>query len=90
MSNKELASALYPLNAHKTVYKMPDYAYVEKELKRSGVTLNLLCLEYCEQCKQSGETPYQSTQFNKYYNDYLAKSSATMHINHKPGEIKIL
>jgi len=87
MSDKELANTLYPPNVHKPVYKMPDYAYVEKELKRSGVTLNLLWLEYCEQCKQSGETPYQSTQFNKYYSDYLAKSSATMHINHKPGEI---
>jgi transposase len=35
----------------------------------------------------AGETPYQSTQFNKYYGDYLAKKNATMHLNHKPGEI---
>ena len=28
------------------VYKMPDYASVHKELQRSGVTLNLLWLEY--------------------------------------------
>ena len=31
--------------------------------------------------------PYQSTQFNKYYGEYVAKHSATMHLNHKPGEI---
>ena len=31
--------------------------------------------------------PYQSTQFNKYYSDYLNRINATMHLNHKPGEI---
>ena len=35
----------------------------------------------------NGELAYQSTQFNKYYNDYLAQKNATMHLNHKPGEI---
>ena len=35
----------------------------------------------------SFEIPYQSTQFNKYYADYLAKANATMHLNHKPGEV---
>ena len=30
---------------------------------------------------------YQSTQFNKYYSDYLNKTNATMHLNHKPGEV---
>ena len=29
---------------------MPDYASVHKELQRSGVTLNLLWLEYCDRC----------------------------------------
>ena len=57
---------------------MPDYASVHKELQRSGVTLNLLWLEYCDQCRTAGEIPYQSTQFNKYYADYLAKVNATM------------
>ncbi|MCM1023468.1 MAG: IS21 family transposase [Prevotella sp.] len=31
--------------------------------------------------------PYQSTQFNKYYNDFIARKNATMHLNHKPGKI---
>ena len=55
---------------------MPDYASVHKELQRSGVTLNLLWLEYCDQCRAAGEIPYQSTQFSKYYADYLAKINA--------------
>ena len=87
MSDKQLSERLFPSGASKPVYKMPDYAYVHKELQRSGVTLNLLWLEYCDQCRAAGEVPYQSTQFNKYYADYLAKSNATIHLNHKPGEV---
>ena len=87
MSDKELAELLYPPAASKPVYKMPDYEYVHRELQRNGVTLNLLWLEYCDTCRDSGEIPYQSTQFNKYYNDFLVKKNATMHLNHKPGEI---
>ena len=87
MSDKQLADLLFPSAPVKPVYKMPDYAYVYKEMQKSGVTLNLLWLEYCDQCKASGEIPYQSTQFNKYYSDYLNKTNATMHLNHKPGEV---
>lgn len=87
MSDKQLAAVLFPSNAAKPAYKMPDYAHVNREMQRSGVTLNLLWLEYCDQCMISGDIPYQSTQFNKYYNDYLNQTNATMHLNHKPGEI---
>ena len=87
ISDKELAEKLYPSLPDKPTYKMPDYEYVHREMQRSGVTLKLLWLEYCEQCRKSGEIPYQSTQFNKYYNDYVVKNNATMHLNHKPGEI---
>ena len=66
---------------------MPDYEHVYKELQRDAVTLDLLWREYVEECHQNGELPYQSTQFNKYYNDFFAKKNATMHLNHKPGEI---
>ena len=87
MSDKQLAEALFPASAAKLEYKMPDYEYVAREMQKSGVTLNLLWLEYCEQCSNNGETPYQLTQFKKYYRDYTLKNSATMHLNHKPGEI---
>ena len=53
---------------------MPDYEYVSKEMRHSGVTLNLLWLEYCEQCRNNGELPYQLTQFKKYYRDYAVKA----------------
>ena len=67
--------------------KTLDYPYLQQELSKSGVTLNLLWLEYCEQCRLSGETPYRSTQFNKLYRDYLQKTKATMHLEHKRGDI---
>ena len=87
MSDKQLSERLFPSSTSKPVYKMPDYASVHKELQCSGVTLNLLWLEYCDQCRAAGEIPYQSTQFNKYYADYLVKVNAAMHLNHKPGEV---
>lgn len=87
LSDKELSMKLHPSAKSKPMYKMPDYEYVHKELQKSGVTLKLLWLEYCEKCRENGELPYQSTQFNKYYSDYAIKTNATMHLNHKPGEI---
>ena len=87
MSDHELYSKLTPGEKMKPVYKMPDYEYIHKEMAKSGVTLSLLWVEYCEACRGSGEIPYQSTQFNKYYSDYVKKTNATKHIIRKPGEL---
>lgn len=87
MSDHELYSKLTPGQKVKPVYKMPDYEYIHKEMAKSGVTLSLLWVEYCEACRGSGEIPYQSTQFNKYYSDYVKKTNATKHIIRKPGEL---
>ena len=57
-------------------YSMPDYEWVHKEMQKSGVTLSLLWVEYCERCRQNGELPYKSTQFNKYYADYAPGAQA--------------
>ena len=61
MSDKELRQRLIPREASKPEFKMPDYEYVHRELAKSGVTLNLLWLEYCEECRRTQELPYQST-----------------------------
>lgn len=86
LSTEEVARKLYPATSMGQQYKMPDYAWVHKEMQKSGVTLSLLWVEYCEQCRQNGELLYKSTQFNKYYADYVHKTKATMHLEHKPGE----
>ena len=59
MSDKELTEKLYPSSSEKPFFKMPDYKYVHKELQKSGVTLKLLWLEYCEQCRNTGELAYE-------------------------------
>ena len=87
MSDRELAERLFPSAPGKASFKMPDYEHVYREMQRHGVTLTLLWMEYCDRCKAEGAVPYQSTQFNKYYNEYLNRVNATMHLDHKPGDI---
>ena len=86
MSQQEVSLKLFPAEKGVPTYKMPDYEHVHREMQKSGVTLTLLWVEYCEQCRQNGELPYKSTQFNKYYADFVHKTKATMHLDHKPGE----
>lgn len=86
LSEAEVARRLYPSTSMGRQYKMPDYEYIHQEMQKSGVTLSLLWVEYCEQCRSNGELPYQSTQFNKYYADFVHKTKATMRLEHKPGE----
>src|SRR5699024_10574765 len=59
-STEEVARKSYPSTALGQHYKMPDYEWVHREMQKSGVTLSLLWVEYCEQCRQSGELPYKS------------------------------
>ena len=87
MSDSKLAKIIRQNAPLKVAYKMPDYANVAREMLKSNVTMNLLWLEYAEECKENGEIPYQLTQFKKYYRDYMAKTRATMHLDHKPGEV---
>jgi transposase len=87
LSDRELSDRLNPPTPEKLVFKMPDYAYVHREMSKDGVTLQLLWYEYFDQCRDANELPYQLTQFKKYYRDYVIKTKATMHIDHKPGEI---
>ena len=61
MSQQEVSQRLFPTEQKNPVYKMPDYEWVHREMQKSGVTLSLLWVEYCEQCRQSGELPYKST-----------------------------
>lgn len=86
MSDRELAVKLFPAGEGKPSYKMPDYEYIYREMAKPGTTQQLLWIEYCDKCRESGEIPYQLTQFKTHYREYLAKTKATMHINRKPGE----
>lgn len=86
ISEKELATILFPERKEDENRKRPDYEYIHREMAKSGVTLKLLWDEYCESCRLSGEIPYMYTQFCLYYREWAELTKATMHIHHKPGE----
>jgi transposase len=60
----------------------PDLAYVEKELKRAGVTLQLLWLEY----KEAHPDGYQYSRFCEMYEAWCKKNDVYTPIPHKAGE----
>lgn len=45
----------------------PDFAYVNKELLRKGVTLSLCWSECCEGAIANGEEPYLYAAFCRHY-----------------------
>ena len=87
MGDKELSARLFPQGESKPVFTMPDYNWVHREMAKSGVTLQMLWMEYSDKCHVGGLLPYQFTQFKKYYRDYLLKTKAAMHIQRKLGEL---
>jgi len=87
LSDRELARQLFPPTNGKVTYKMPDFARIHQEMSKPGVTLQLLWFEYSDKCRETGEIPYQLTQFKKYYREHTLKNKATMHISRKPGEM---
>lgn len=63
--------------------RMPDYAYIRKELLKNGISKKLLWTEYMEECRQAGEEPLMYSQFCYYLQQKEDKRRATMHINRK-------
>ena len=66
--------------------RIPDYAYIRKELLRNGVSKKLLWTEYMEDCRANGDEPLMYSQFCYHIQQDEQKHRATMHINRKPGE----
>lgn len=60
----------------------PDWGYVHKELKRKGVTLSLLWVEY----RQSQPDGYGYSQFCHRYRAWSKHLNPTMRQRHKAGE----
>ena len=60
----------------------PDCNYIHQELKKKGVTLDLLWQEY----KQENPTGYQLSQFRNIYRDWRKTVNLSMRQEHKAGE----
>jgi transposase len=65
-----------------------DFEWVHRELKRVGVTLQTLCVDYQEAAKLSGDSrlPYQYSQFCDLYGAWKSKLALTMRQTHRAGE----
>ena len=82
-----LAEKFFPsVNQVTSNKRMPDYAYIRKELLRNGVSKKLLWTEYMEDCRANGDEPLMYSQFCYHIQQDEQKHRATMHINRKPGE----
>ena len=87
VTNEELQAFLFPGQyASLPIYAMPDFAYIHKELARTGVNLTLLHEEYKNKCLTEGTVPYRYTQFCELYRRWAKVTKATMRIKHKPGD----
>lgn len=65
MEESELHRMLFPEEALLPALAAPDFAYIHKELLKSGVTLKLLWQEYIDSCRSAGKPPYGYSQYRK-------------------------
>jgi transposase len=65
-----------------------DFEWVHREMRRTGVTLQLLCVEYQETAVASGDDrlPYQYSQFCDLYASWKMKLALSMRQTHRAGE----
>jgi transposase len=83
LADDALEDCLYgPRNVKRAGRPLPDPAYLHLELRRVGVTLQLLHLEYLEQ----HPTGFRYTAFCAHYNAWLATQNVTMRQVHRAGE----
>jgi len=82
-----LHEALMPQRVVSTGYTEPDYAAMHQELKRKGVTLQLLWSEYVA---AAGERAYRYTQFCAHYRQWVKRQKRSMRQLHRAGVGQVL
>jgi transposase len=83
MDDAALEAALFPPTAPSTVRRPePDWGFVHKELKRKGVTLQLLWLEY----REDHTAGFGYSQFCNRYVAWRKKVDVVMRQHHRAGE----
>ena len=65
-----------------------DFEWTHRELRRTGVTLQFLWIEYCEACAgaREGRRPYSYSQFCDRYRSSRERVDVTMRQVHRAGE----
>ena len=82
LADDALEAKLYPSVAAASDRPTPDCAYIHVERRKTGVTLELLHLEYLEKHPNG----YRYTQFCEHYREWLDKRRLTMRQEHRAGE----
>ena len=83
MDEAALEARLYPPRQASTRFAEPDHARIHTELKRKGVTLQLLWSEYVA---EAGERAYRYTQFCEHYRRWVQRQKRSMRQLHRAGE----
>jgi transposase len=88
MSEAELEARLFPKVPSASTARAPvDFSWVHRELRRTGVTLQLLWSEYVQACSRAGlSAPYQYSQFCARYLEWRARVDVVMRQVHRAGE----
>jgi len=82
LDDTKLEEMLYPSRPKPGCRTVPDWSQIHQEMKKKGVTLELLWHEYQEQA----ELPYSYTQFCHLYRKWVGKLNLVMRQEHKAGE----
>ena len=83
MTAEQLEARLYPdKGSFRRKIPQPDWKYIHKELKRKGVTLSLLWVEY----RQEHQDGYGYSQFCQHYREWKQQLNPIMRLKHKAGE----
>ena len=85
LDEDDVFDILFPPQAPTSTFEEVDCDYIHSELKKTGVTLNLLWNEYCNHCHTKGFIPCGYTKFCKGYSNYVTLTNVTNHLTHKPG-----
>lgn len=85
MDNQQLAQVFYPGADTRvsSMFQLPDWVEVHQELKRKGVTKQLLWEEYTQQYPNRC---YSYPQYCFLYQDWLKKQKRSMRQIHKAGD----
>ena len=78
-----LEARLYPPRAGATRYVEPDHARLHAELRRKGVTLQLLWSEYAA---AAGAQAYRYSQFCERYRQWVRRQKRSLRQVHRAGE----
>lgn len=82
MDDTQLEAALFRRPSYSNTRPLPDMNYLHTEMRRKGVTLQLLWYEYKKAC----EDGYQYTQFCEYYRRSQEKLDLSLRKEYRAGE----